>query len=278
MKSTTRTVLIIVVLLLVIAGIWTYIARKDAVVIPLPSAEQTPALAPVPAAAPEATGVVAAAPEPAASTTSAPLASTEPPLQPETVDAALAELLGGNADLAQIQTDNFPRRMAATVDNLGRGFAPAGMWPVTPTSGRFSASGQGDSLAIAPDNYTRYDGFVATVQKLDPAQAARFIARMQPLLQSAYTELGYPQGNFRQRLVTVIDQLLATPDVKPPVKLTLIDVKGQIPSTRPWLRYRYADPKLEALSAGQKVLIRMGPDHARQVKAKLTAIRAELVK
>lgn len=278
MKSTTRAVLIVVVLVLVVAGIWAYVARKDPAVVALPAAEQTPGALPVPASAPEASGVVGAAPEPAASAMATPTTASEPPLQPETVDAALAELLGGTTELAQVQTDNFPRRLAATVDNLGRSFAPAGMWPVAPTPGRFSASGQGDTLAIAPDNDARYAGFVAMVQKLDPAQTARFIARMQPLLQSAYTELGYPKGNFQQRLVAVIDQLLATPDVKRPVRLTLTEVKGQVPSTRPWVRYRFADPKLEALSAGQKVLIRMGPDNARQVKAKLAAIRSELVK
>jgi hypothetical protein len=38
--------------------------------------------------------------------------------------------------------------------------------------------------------------------------------------------------------------------------------------------YIYADPALESRSAGQKLLMRMGPDNAKAVKAKLTELRA----
>ena len=42
--------------------------------------------------------------------------------------------------------------------------------------------------------------------------------------------------------------------------------------------YEYADPDLESRSAGQKLLIRMGPANARIIKAKLREFRAEIVK
>ncbi len=40
--------------------------------------------------------------------------------------------------------------------------------------------------------------------------------------------------------------------------------------------FTYADPALEALPAGQKLLIRMGPDNASAIKAKLTELRAAI--
>jgi hypothetical protein len=40
--------------------------------------------------------------------------------------------------------------------------------------------------------------------------------------------------------------------------------------------YQYADPKLEALSAGQKTLLRMGSDNVATVKAKLHELRTLL--
>jgi len=43
------------------------------------------------------------------------------------------------------------------------------------------------------------------------------------------------------------------------------------------VRYRYANPALEALTVGQKVLIRMGPTNEQRVKANLQAIRQGLV-
>jgi len=65
--------------------------------------------------------------------------------------------------------------------------------------------------------------------------------------------------------------------VEYPVPLQLTQVKGPIPSERPWVRYEFADPQLESLSAGQKILLRMGPVNQRRLKGKLEAIRAELV-
>jgi len=38
--------------------------------------------------------------------------------------------------------------------------------------------------------------------------------------------------------------------------------------------YLYADPKLEELSAGQRTLLRMGPENAAIVKARLRELRA----
>jgi len=40
--------------------------------------------------------------------------------------------------------------------------------------------------------------------------------------------------------------------------------------------YEYADPALESRSAGQKILIRMGPENAARLKAKLREIRGQL--
>ncbi len=55
------------------------------------------------------------------------------------------------------------------------------------------------------------------------------------------------QGSVNDRLIEVIDNLLATPDVEGPVYLT-----------KPEAVYLFEDPELEALTAGQKVLLRMG--------------------
>jgi hypothetical protein len=88
---------------------------------------------------------------------------------------------------------------------------------------------------------------------------------MQPLFQQAYEDLGNPNRLFNARLLEVIDHLLQTPDVREPVRLV-----------RPSVYYKYADPKLESLSSGQKLLIRMGPENAGAIKAKLREIQAAL--
>jgi hypothetical protein len=90
--------------------------------------------------------------------------------------------------------------------------------------------------------------------------------RFYPLFQKAYVNLGYPDGYFNDRLIEVIDHLLATPVVEPPIVLD-----------RPNVLYRFADPELEALSSGRKLLIRMGNEHAEKIKNSLRDLRAAIV-
>jgi hypothetical protein len=60
------------------------------------------------------------------------------------------------------------------------------------------------------------------------------------------------------------------------LKLRLTEVKGPIASLRPWVRYEFADPALESLSSGQKILLRVGPVNERRLKEKLGQLRSEL--
>jgi hypothetical protein len=87
--------------------------------------------------------------------------------------------------------------------------------------------------------------------------------RLYPYFQQAYRELGYPGAYFNDRLVEVLDHLLAAPLPAPPIALA-----------QPHVLYTYADPELEARSAGQKILMRMGAENATAIKDKLRAIRA----
>ena len=89
--------------------------------------------------------------------------------------------------------------------------------------------------------------------------------RFYPLVQQAYAELGYPNRYFNDRLVEVIDHLLAAPEVEGPVELVRFG---------PY--FEFADPELEELSAGRKLLVRMGPENAAVIKSKLRELRREL--
>jgi hypothetical protein len=185
----------------------------------------------------------------------------------------LLEWLGRPAVLTFLQLDGFVRRVVVTVDNLSRGHAAARLWPVVPTPDRFLVTQQGDATLLADSNAARYRPFVQWASGINTAKAAAFYARWYPLFQSAYEELGYPGKYFNDRLVQVIDQLLATPELTGPVKLVLTEVKGSVPTIRPWVRYEYADAALEARPAGQKMLMRMGTENARVLKTKLREFR-----
>jgi hypothetical protein len=191
--------------------------------------------------------------------------------------STLADLFGTRAVQSMFLLDEFPRRFVATVDNLGRAQATTRLWPVQPTAGRFTVDGAAGSETIGAANAARYAPFVALVEAVDVQRAVAAYTRFYPSFQSAYAELGYPRGYFNDRLVDVIDLLLATPEpaTAPAVHLA---VEGPVPLQRPWVFYVFDDPALESLSSGQKILLRMGVANERRVKAKLTELRRQLVK
>jgi len=101
--------------------------------------------------------------------------------------------------------------------------------------------------------------------------------RYYPQFQQAYAALGYPRLYFNDRLVDVIDQLLATPVPTGPVAVRRLEAKGPIESARPGAYYEFVDPAYEALPAGQKLMLRLGADNTLRLKAKLAEIRRALV-
>jgi len=193
------------------------------------------------------------------------------------VTKALIELFGGKNVAAYMHPDGIVRRFVTTVDNLAREQAPPSAWPVLPTGQRFITDGQqGQVQTIAANNAARYNAVVLLAESVDPARAAAVYAKLYPLFQQAYEELGYPGRYFNDRLIAVIDHLLQAPEPKGPVEVRLVEVKGDVPSTRPWVRYEYADPKLESLSSGQKIMVRMGPENERKVKTSLRGLRQQI--
>jgi hypothetical protein len=194
------------------------------------------------------------------------------------VRAALVDLLGRESVQTFLQIDDFVRHVVATVDNLGRSHAAPRLWPVNPMLGRFSVAQIGDGTLPAPGNAERYATFVAFIEGIDTKRALALYKRGYPLFQQAYEELGYPGRYFNDRLVEVIDQLIATPVPTAPLELKLTEVKGPIPSTSPWVRYEFADPALEALPAGQKMMLRVGPAQQQRLRAKLLEVRGQLGK
>lgn len=274
-----------IVVIALAALAWWWWGQRQA---PLVGTEQPPASAPAAPGTSEAAGAPGpAAPgeagEPATAATEPEIEHPVPapedaaPMASGDIAGALADWLGRQQADAFLQTDEFARRFVATVDNLGRSYAPASLWPVNPTSGRFTVQAQDHGTVIAADNASRYTPLVSLAEAIDVPRAVTLYVRMYPLLQRAYEELGFPKAYFNDRLIQVIDLLLASPEPEAPIAVRLVEVKGPEPSLRPWVRYEFADPALESLAAGQKIMVRVGAAHERRLKARLRALRAELV-
>jgi hypothetical protein len=177
---------------------------------------------------------------------------------------ALAALLG-DATREMLKTSGFIHRVVATVDNLPRSKAPWSVMPVNAAQGQFRTIGNGKDYTVRPDNADRYAPYVRLVRAADAEQLVALYVRFYPLFQQAYQELGYPGAYFNDRLVYVIDHLLAAPDMPSGVKLV-----------QPKVFYEFADLDLEARSAGEKLMMRIGRDNAAVVKAKLREIRSAI--
>ncbi|MFW2456780.1 DUF3014 domain-containing protein [Methyloversatilis discipulorum] len=231
-----------------------------------------PADAPAPIEAP-----VVTAPEPQAP---APEPAPHYPIAaPEVADAAGAEvdpdakllaalraLFGASVDTLFNSTD-IVRRIVVTVDNLPREKVARRLMPVKPVPGPTATAGSGDTLVLDESNAARYRTYIHLVDTVPTAAVVDAYVRNYPAFQQRYVELGYPDGYFNNRLVEVIDHLLAAPELAGPLRLA-----------QPKVLYTFADPELEKLSEGQKIMLRMGPDNAARVKAKLREIRAAVTK
>jgi len=254
-----KTLLIILLLVIAVAGAWFLSVREDqkaverVQVAPPPVAEAEPQPEPPRIVHPVEQISVAPAPEPLPA-----LADSD-----SEVTGQLAELLGPEPVELLFLADQVVSRVVASVDSLASAKVAPMMLPVVPAEGRFQVLEGEDETVVSPLNAARYDAYVSLVDGLDSEQAVALYARYYPLFQQAYQEQGYPGGYFNDRLVEVIDLLLATPEPAGPL--------GLVRNEAVW---EFEDPQLEALAAGQKVLLRMGNDNARIVKAKLREVRA----
>jgi hypothetical protein len=175
---------------------------------------------------------------------------------------AITSLLGADAVQNFLIKTDIARHIVVTIDNLPRKKVAERLKPIKPIAGKFEVSGPEGAQTIGKENAARYAAAVRTFDSLDSAKLGQAYFKLYPLLQKAYVDLGYPNGYFNNRLVEVIDHLLATPDVQGPIQVT-----------QPNVLYEFADPRLEGLSAGQKTLLRMGPENAAVVKRKLRELR-----
>lgn len=187
-------------------------------------------------------------------------------------DAPLQEALSVFIDPDKLQHSvvfkNLIRRFVVTVDNLTTAKLPQNYRFLAAVPGTFAVQpgATEDSYTLSATNAARYAAFVDLAESVDLNKLLVLYTRYYPLFQQAYEELGYPHRYFNDRLVEVISHLLAAPEPQ-----------GTLQLVQPKVFYDFADPKLQALSAGQKIMVRVGPDNERRLKAVLRKLRALLV-
>src|SRR5262245_46450989 len=204
------------------------------------------AAAPVKPPEPEEPAIKYPLAEPEAAAPLPSLAESDPPAR-----NALEGLIGKASVDQFIITNDLVRHVVVTVDNLTAEKVAERIKPLKPTPGRFAVAGSEDAPVLDPANYERYKPLMQMVRTLDTKQLVATYRQHYKLFQEAYESLGHPPQYFNDRVIEVIDHLLETPDLQGPVTLS-----------QPNVQFQYADPKLESRSAGQKALMRIGPENA----------------
>lgn len=242
---------------------WWYVSHRPAVTPanapaisePAPTASAAPAIRyPIGDAANSVPASAATAPLPALDGSDAAIVDA---LSSVPGAAGLRDLL-----LAQGVIPHF----VATVDALPRHTIGSSILPMHTPSGAFAVAQNGNAPTIAPANYARYDAYMRVAAAINTRALVGWYVRWYPLFQQAYRDLGYPNGYFNDRAIAAIDDMLGAPEPASAPALTPAE-HGL---------YAFADPALESLSVGQKLMIRVGPQNEARLKAKLRAIRAAL--
>ncbi|MFK2900807.1 DUF3014 domain-containing protein [Dyella jejuensis] len=176
---------------------------------------------------------------------------------------ALAALVSGGDLHALLVPSQIISRVVATVDALPRqGIGSTYILPLRTPKGALQTGQANGTTVIAAANADRYAPYMTLLENVDPHALVAWYKHDYPLFQQAYRELGYPHGYFNDRLIVAIDDMLAAPEVHEPIAVT-----------RNGAHYVLVDPRLQALSNGQKLMVRLGPGNEAQFKAKLRMIR-----
>lgn len=176
----------------------------------------------------------------------------------------LSNLLGNDFVEQWVKPEFIVSRTAAIVNSLD-GAAPAlKAWPLNPLDSEpvTEERADGEVLLWTAANAERYAATVDALNAVPPQQAAARYRRYYPLFQQAWDELGEPEPYFNDRLIDIIDHLLATPEVELPFEV--VPFEG---------RLHFADESLQEASWGRKLLIRMGKENAGKTKEWLRNFR-----
>ena len=184
-------------------------------------------------------------------------------------EAAVNKELAKNWPLAQLRKyfnlQEQARRLVITVDNLPREHVPSQLRVTRGVPKLLRVKKEGETITLDPSNYERYDRIIGYVEKMDARKIGRLYAKFYPLLQRTYEETGFPEERFHDRVLAALDDMMDAPRPTGPIRLV-----------QPKVLYRFEDDHLENLSAGQKIMIRVGPDNAARLRKVLARVRAAI--
>lgn len=123
----------------------------------------------------------------------------------------------------------------------------------------FHVTSDNAGMYITGQSYHRYNSLASAVHVVNVESALALYSKYRPLLEQVFAEFAYPE---EYQVEDVIKK--ATSNI-----LQAPILEGKVRLVKPSVYYKFAEPKLEALSPVQKQMIRMGPENTRIIQAKL---------
>ena len=199
-----------------------------------------------------------------------PIEPPPPVVTEETADDYAREIidsLNGGKALKQFVAGNYVvERTVAIVDALRRGEVPYKLLPVGKPASAFPISDDGLRVTMNPAGFARYDAFANWVNSLSVDAIIAAFNDYEVLATAALSNMGVNDFDIRGAALAATTEILATPSVPEAAELMRKEAN--------WV---YMDPELEALSALQKQVLRMGPENAELVQQKARELRGALL-
>lgn len=185
----------------------------------------------------------------------------------DTSDAKLKahlNLVNAKAIVNLLEHEQVLRKFVVLVDQAAKGDWSAQHLPVIApdTAFKVEKTAEADTFYIDKDSFQRFTPYMSAIEEMPAPVLLAFYRYYEPLLETAYQELGYPEGAFRLALVNALQLTANSPRFEGDIELTVDEAN-----------YNYVDEQLASLPAIQKLMIRVGPDNA----DRLRSLSAELL-
>lgn len=177
--------------------------------------------------------------------------------------------------LKLIIDDDMIRRFVVFTDNFANGQIAYEHSPVIRPHNKFTVIES--SVKMTKDHQQvwlwdknsthRFNLYVDLLRSFDTDTLVKWYIELKPLIDQAYSELGYPDEDFTATLQGAINRVLDMEIPKQPIEII-----------RPSVMYRFKDPKIESLDAADKLMLRLGKENLLVVKSVLLEISEKLAR
>ena len=113
----------------------------------------------------------------------------------------------------------------------------------------------------------RFSLYVDLLRSMESERLVDWYIELKPLINEAYSELGYPDDDFTHTLQDAITRVL---DMEIP--------KESMEVIRPSVMFRYKDPQIEAMDDADKLLLRLGKENLLVIKSVLLELNEKLAR